>query len=272
MLAEGRCSLDASFAAYKFLIMYGQLLSLSGILQYYFGVNMSQAFWIITDGTTAPLSWALTKALPAKRLAKTRPTARLIGPETVWSIVGQIIIHVVFLCILVVLLFQQDWFRCNEYDASKADLRRWWELGDNYESSITSLLVTFQILMTSAVYNLGSTYRRGFLKNWILILFVSVLMAMILFITLADPNMVGCWFRVNCGTESALVAQGYEYASTIWMLPQQYYIPQGHNVIEKSFRWVIVGIMFANVAVAMLFHEIVILGPVRKWARSLKRD
>lgn len=270
MLAEGRCSLDVSFAAYKFLIMYGQLLSLSGILQYYFGVNMSQAFWIITDGTTAPLSWALTKALPAKKLAPTRPTARLIGVETISSIVGQILINIVFLCIVVVLLFQQAWFRCNEYDASKADLRRWWELGDNYESSITSLLVTFQILMTPAVFNLGSTYRRGFFRNWILLGMVAAFLSLIVYMTLADPNVVGCWFRVNCGTESALVAQGYTYASSIWMLPTQYYIPQGHNVIQKEFRYILVSLMFANFGMALAFHAFFILGPFRKWLR-LKR-
>ncbi len=46
LLAEGRCALDSSFASYKFLIMYGQLLSLGGLAQYYFGVNMSQASYI----------------------------------------------------------------------------------------------------------------------------------------------------------------------------------------------------------------------------------
>lgn len=59
--------------------MYGEILAFSGLIQYYFMVQMSQALWIFIDGCTVPLSWALTVSLPAEKLAKTRPTARLLG-------------------------------------------------------------------------------------------------------------------------------------------------------------------------------------------------
>ncbi|KAI8608125.1 hypothetical protein BC830DRAFT_1072366, partial [Chytriomyces sp. MP71] len=96
LLREARCALDISFASYKYLIMYGEILAFLGLIQYYFNVNMSQAMWILIDGSTVPLSWALTQAVPAKRLARTRPTARLLGPETVISVVGMIVINIIF--------------------------------------------------------------------------------------------------------------------------------------------------------------------------------
>jgi hypothetical protein len=87
-----------------------------GLIQYYFLVNMSQAMWILVDGSTIPLSWALTMGKPAKTLAPTRPTARLLGPETLASVIGQIIINLTFMIIAVGLLFGQSFFVCNEFD------------------------------------------------------------------------------------------------------------------------------------------------------------
>lgn len=45
LLLEARCALDVSFAAYKYLILYGETLALVGLVQYWFVVNMSQASW-----------------------------------------------------------------------------------------------------------------------------------------------------------------------------------------------------------------------------------
>lgn len=79
LLREARCSLDVSFSSYKYLLMYGETLAFIGLIQYYFTVNMSQVTWILIDGSTVPLSWALTMARPAATLAFTRPTAKLLG-------------------------------------------------------------------------------------------------------------------------------------------------------------------------------------------------
>jgi hypothetical protein len=72
--------------------------------------------WILVDGSTIPLSWALTMGKPAKILAPTRPTARLLGPETIASVVGQIFINLIFMIIATGLLFGQSFFLCNEFD------------------------------------------------------------------------------------------------------------------------------------------------------------
>ena len=79
LIKESRSALAISFASYKYLIMYGQVLSFMGLIQYYFTVNMSQFLWILVDGSTAPLAWALTMAKSATKLTPKRPTARLLG-------------------------------------------------------------------------------------------------------------------------------------------------------------------------------------------------
>ncbi|KAI8850979.1 hypothetical protein BC829DRAFT_441868 [Chytridium lagenaria] len=159
LLREARCSLDVSFASYNITLW----------------VNMSQAVWVLIDGSTVPLSWALTMARPARRLAVTRPTARLLGPETMISVIGQIFINVVFQIASVVLLFNQDWFRCNEFDGE-----------------MTGLLGTLQIVFAAAVFNIGSTYRRGFFRNWIFVLVWTIIIGLLSYVLLADPKYPWC--------------------------------------------------------------------------------
>ncbi|KAI9317824.1 hypothetical protein DFJ73DRAFT_967558 [Zopfochytrium polystomum] len=275
LLREARCSLDVSFASYKYLIMYGEVLSFMGLAQYYFTVNMSQAMWILIDGTTVPLSWALTLARPAARLARTRPTARLLGPETITSVVGQIVINSLFTVLAVSLLFRHrfpgGFLFCNEFDGRAADVRRWWELADNFEGSVTGLLGTFQIVHASFVYNIGSTYRAGWHRNYGFLLIYGAIVALLSFVTLADPNPLGCLFHVNCGTQPALrrlnADSGTRYATEFWGVPAVYHSYAGHNVMPWTFRWQLWGVAMANLVALSLFEGVAVLG----WGRSLAK-
>ncbi|KAJ3127047.1 hypothetical protein HK098_006844 [Nowakowskiella sp. JEL0407] len=272
LLREARCSLDVGIASYKYLIMYGEVLAFMGLIQYYFTVNMSQALWILTDGATVPLSWALTMALPAMKLSKDRPTARLLGYETVLSVVGQIFIDVIFQICAIVMLFNQSWFRCNEFDDRGYDVRRWWELADNYEASVSGILGTFQIVHAAAAFSLGSKFRRGVLRNWIFLCSYGAIFVILSFIILAEPNTVGCWFRINCGSPETLDKFGYR---SLFGAPEEYYNPRGHNVMPVSFRWQLWALCVGNLIVLIVFQALVILGPVRTWAMKrwpLKRQ
>jgi cation-transporting ATPase 13A3/4/5 len=245
--------------------MYGEILAFSGIIQFYFMVQMSQAMWVFIDGCTVPISWALTMAQPAKLLSRNRPTARLLGFETVLSVLGPIVINLAFLIMAITVLFQQSFFRCKEFDGSFVNLRKWWELGDNYEGAVIGLLTTFQILHTSCAYNLGVQYRQGFLKNKPFILIYGFLAFLLSLIVLLDPNPIGCMFKVNCGTKESLEALGYQ----VWFkAPTQYFNAIGHNVMPIGFRYFIIFLSMINLAALLAWEGIVILGPVRKWARN----
>ncbi|KAI8917468.1 hypothetical protein BC831DRAFT_406937 [Entophlyctis helioformis] len=265
LLREARCSLDISFASYKYLIMYGEILAFLGLVQYYFVVNMSQALWILIDGSTVPVSWALTMARPARHLSDTRPTARLLGPETILSVVGQIVINIIFQVTVVVVLFRQRFFRCAEFDGASADMRRWWELADNFEGQATGLIGTFQILHAAAAFNIGSKYRTGFFSNRVFLAVYATVFAIISFIMLADPNPIGCMFHINCGTKEALQGIGYNVA---FNTPVDYYAPAGHNVMSRDFRWILWLIAVLNLVAVTAWEGIVVLGAGRAWAKA----
>ncbi|KAJ3353378.1 hypothetical protein HDU83_006863 [Entophlyctis luteolus] len=276
LLREARCALDVSFASYKYLIMYGEVLAFMGLIQYYFTVNMSQAMWILIDGSTVPLSWALTQAKPAARLARTRPTARLLGPETLISVIGMIFINVLFGIGAVVMLFGErtqngNWFHCNEFDGQYYDIRRWWELADNFEGATTGMLIVFQIVNAAAIFNIGRVYRAGFWRNWVFVVCYSIIFALLSFVTLADPNTLGCLFHTNCGTSDALSrlnsSTGTSYSTSFLGIPSTYYAFIGHNVMPMQFRIRLWLLCIGNLFALVVFEWGVVLNFGRAFAR-----
>ena len=151
ILKEGRCALATSFASYKFLVQYGCTMITLEMTQFYFSVIAPQYVWVAVDSLiTVLLSWTVTLAKPAKFLAKCRPTARLLGAQTIASVTGQFFINAFVAAYAFVMLFQQPWFRCNETDSSDVDQAKWWVLGDNYEAETIAIVVLFQFINSAA--------------------------------------------------------------------------------------------------------------------------
>jgi len=266
LIREARCSLDVSLASYKTLIMYGEIVVFSTFAQYFFSVQMSQAFWVFIDTCAVPLSWALTSALPAAQLSNSRPTARLLGFETIGSVVGQIVINSLFLIVTLAILFEQSFFVCNEFDPVLVDLRKWWEMSDNFEGVAIGFLTAFQILNSACAFSMGNKYRKGFFKNGTFMAVYFVLATMLVAIILSDPNPIGCFFRVNCGTQEALTILGY----TPWFnTPEEYFNAPRHNVMPIYFRLTLVLIALLNLFAVLIWEGAVILGPGREKAKEM---
>ena len=67
------------------------------------------------DGVwTISLAFALPLAKAAKTLAATRPTASLLGPQTLASVLGILAINFCFTMSSLRYLFKQDWFQCRK--------------------------------------------------------------------------------------------------------------------------------------------------------------
>jgi cation-transporting ATPase 13A3/4/5 len=86
--------------------------------------------------------------------------------ETFSTVVGICLINFFFMVGGFALLFAQDFFLCNEWDASKVDLSKWWLLADNFEGCMIGLLVMSQVVNAGAVGNFSAGYRQNWLKNW----------------------------------------------------------------------------------------------------------
>jgi hypothetical protein len=194
------------------------------------------------------------------------------------SVIGQMIISIIILVAGIILLFSQPFFLCNELDAELVEFRQWWTLADNYEAATSGIIAAFQIIHISAAYNLGTTYRQGFLKNRAFLVMYGLFFGMMAFILLADPNPLGCIFRIkyvllsliyiSCGTSEALTTLGYGVPA--FGVPESYISGLEHNVFPVYFRWTLFALTMVNLVLAVLFEKFVILGYVRKLMKDWK--
>lgn len=55
-----RCALATSLAGYKHLMVYGEVMVAISFVMYYYGVNLSEAYWITIDSfVNLGMAWAI---------------------------------------------------------------------------------------------------------------------------------------------------------------------------------------------------------------------
>lgn len=155
-----------------------------------------------------------------------------------------------------------EWFRCNEFDSNAVDISKWWLLADNYEAEVLTVVGMFMFINNAAVFSFGYKFRRPIYRNYPLIFLWALYIAIVSYWTLADPNRFGCLFRLNCGTPQVLQELGYPVPPTYI---EDYNLPLGHNIMPWDFRWRLWGLSVGNMATALLYERIIVLGPVHTY-------
>ncbi|GAA5815595.1 hypothetical protein MFLAVUS_009107 [Mucor flavus] len=259
LIRQGRGALATSLTGYKYLILYGQVMMMLKIFTFYFAVSMSETIWIAIDVfITVLLTWAVSQSQAADRLEPQRPTARILGPQTLASGIGLVAINWIFLIAAFVMLYSQAWFRCNEFDSRAVDMSKWWLLSDNYEGEVLAFVCLFQFINNAAVFNFGYKFRQSFHKNYVLVILWLAYLAIASYWLLADPNPFGCLFRFNCGTKEVLEQFGYTLSNNV----DPFNTPLGHNVMPVDFRWKLWGLILGNIVTGLAYERFVVLGPV----------
>ncbi|SAM09612.1 hypothetical protein [Absidia glauca] len=263
LLRQGRAALATSITGYRYLILYGQVMMMLKVFTFYFSVTMGTNVWITIDVfITVLMTWGLSQSKAADRLEGIRPTARLLGPQTLASCMGLVAINWIYLCCAFKMLFQQSWFRCNEFDANAVDISKWWLLADNYEAEVLALVCLFQFINNAAVFNFGYKFRQAFYRNYYLVFLWLLYIAIVSYWLLAPPNRFGCLFRFNCGTKDVLAKFDLPIPPTH---VEPYNTPLGMNVMPSEFRWRLWGLCLGNMATALVYERLIILGPVHAW-------
>jgi cation-transporting ATPase 13A3/4/5 len=95
------------------MIMYGMVETINQIAAAYYSVTFADWSWVFMDGIWM-LSMAFTLPLSKaqKILSPTRPTSSLLGPHTLASVLGVLILNSTFTCIALAVLNGQPWYDC----------------------------------------------------------------------------------------------------------------------------------------------------------------
>jgi len=261
LLKEGRCGLASAFSSYKYMIMYGQVETLTQIMNAYYGITFSEWGWFWMDGVwLLTMAFSLPLANAAKKLYPMRPTASLLGPHTMSSAVGVFVINFFFIVIGLVALKNQDWYQCRVYEST--DVSNILFIQDNYETEVIWLISGYQYISTAMAYNFGFEFRAAWIRNYIFVA-LSLLWTIVHYYVVLVPSRLSCFFRVNCVNEDTTrgVLTGHEPVNNPW----------NHTVMPESFRNLIAGIITLNLFCNLGWEYFIVNGLQRRFIRKIRK-
>lgn len=246
VVREGRCSLKTSFGNLKFLMMYGMIGCGLRMTMYANAVFLPEYSFMFCDGLVlVGMSYAISLAKPLRTLGKHRPTASLVGATTILSMLGQELIHVLFLYFGVGMLFDASWY-C-PFNPQNIDLVKWWLLQDTHLASTLFVIVAPQYIVTALSNGFGSRFHQPVHRNYVLVGYTVILLSMILYLAVGEPSAFTDRFRMASSTN-------------VMGLPE---IP-----MPASFRWKLVLLVACNMLAIVIYERVIVLGPVKRWLRS----
>jgi len=256
VLEEGRCALCSALASYKYMIMYGQVETINQVICAYFNTTPGDWNWIFMDGIwVITMAFTLPLAKSATKLAPSRPTASLLGPQTMTSVLGILAINFFFVAIALSILHNQDWFQCRKWDNNK-DLSNLAYLNDNYETSVIFIVSGYQYMSSAIPYNFGFAFRAPWIKNYFFIFFAVIFTALHFYVTLV-PGKVSCVFRVNCVNEDVV----HDPFGEVFAIQN----PFNTTIMPMDFRVILIAIMIMNLAANIVWEYFIVNGDYSWW-------
>jgi len=236
VIKEGRCALASAFAAYKYMIIYGQIETLTQLINAYFSISLSEWCWLFMDGVwMMTMAFSLPLAKAHEKLSPRLPTSDLLGIHTMSSTLGVLLLNVTFTLIALFTLWNAGFFQCRRWNST--DVSNVSTIGDNYEASVLFLVTGYQYISSAMAFNYGYSYRAPFLKNRTFVA-LAVGFSVIHFLIIVYPSEISCLWRVNCTNEHVLPG------ITTGLLPLNN--PFNTTVMPIYFRWILVGIIIVN--------------------------
>jgi len=258
LIREGRASLATSFASYKFLIVYGQLFSLIKLCGYYFGTIMSpMAYATIDAAAVVVLSYFMTLSEPKSRLSKERPSSSLLSNVTIASVCGMHAMNVTImtLCLRIIVAHPEY----VKWPAEYTDLDHWWNLSNNWESSVLFAVAFPQFITAAVIFSFGSKHRKNVIQNVGLIVGWAIFYTFASAILLMDPNYVTYLYH--------MASENFNGEGSRFPIWATYQMKGGKASGPMDFNlrlqiWFIIG---AGLILNVLWEFIFIIGPGRHW-------
>jgi magnesium-transporting ATPase (P-type) len=222
--------------------------------------------WVFLDGVwVSCMSFTLPLAKAAKNLSKLRPTASVLGPNTMWSFCGTLAINFVFLVIALTALFAQDWFQCRKWGSN--DVSNVNTIGDNYETSVIFIVSGYQYISSAAAFNFGYSFRQNWFRNYFFVLLFLLFTGMQFGMTLS-AGYFSCIWRVNCDNNHAV------RTVTSFSSPPAISNIYSTTVMPVAFRWLLVGLMVANLVIICVWNFFIVntVRMGRKGAENARED
>ncbi|XP_053993306.1 polyamine-transporting ATPase 13A3-like [Hylaeus volcanicus] len=166
LLREARSALINSFQCFKYIAFYAFIQLFSSLVLYYYGTNLTDAQYLWIDLIVVlPLSMTMAWTHASDTLTSKFPDRRLIGLPVVLSLVGQIIIQIIFTILAIVLLETSNFYVRFIPDSTKThfdsdDLQ-------GYENTVVFIVSSFQYIVACLALSMGRPWRKPIYTNTI---------------------------------------------------------------------------------------------------------
>lgn len=229
LLREARGALVNSFQSFKFIALYAMLQLATSLTLYAFGCNLTDPQYLCVDlAVVLPLSMTMAWTHASSKLASRLPLRRLVGVPVIMSLVGQILIQVIFVVLAVGMLMWASFYIPYHADTTKdrydPDALR------GYENTVVFLVSIFQYITTSAVLAMGRPWRKHIFTN---VMYTTIL------VTLTSLSII------------LLLAPQWIYVISNWLSIVD---------LEFAFRLKLAGLVAVNCLVTYSYEKYVISG------------
>ena len=148
-----------------------------------------QMSWILIDGIIA-IGVALTLLLapPATQLAPVRPTSALIGAATLGGIIAHSLLNLVCTCVGIAIMQSSPHYMPYPVRLNGRSPAEWWKIAHSIEATTIFVLMAAQMLATSLWLGLGGLWRGAFWRNWVHLVVVAALYAVLIALWMAPSN------------------------------------------------------------------------------------
>ncbi|KAJ1673292.1 hypothetical protein EV182_005519, partial [Spiromyces aspiralis] len=268
LVRHGKAALATSYALYLYMLVYALQLVQVKIYSDIFGPFLSKWSFIFFHFLyVIPLAIGVSLSGPASpNVFDAAPAPRELGSLTTLRGIVYCTIYLTSLICMHFILASRDWFQCRAFDARATNSPGWeqpnrWSLyAENYESSVTTILLFGNVLTAANLLNLGDKWRQPWYKNISLLCLTLLLGVPWVVVAVAPPNFLGCLLEVNCGNPEALARLGYRVPAGITRDYSNN--PSGHNVLPAGFRAFLLAYVAATFGATIFVEQFMIRGLV----------
>ncbi|XP_063298835.1 polyamine-transporting ATPase 13A3 [Pelobates fuscus] len=207
LIREGRAALITSFCVFKFMALYSIIQYFTVTLLYSILSNLGDFQFLFID-LAIILVVVFTMSLnPAwKVLVAQRPPSGLISGPLLFSVLSQIIICIGFQTLAFLLVKKQPWYEvwtpnsdaCNMSSEGHHDNTTDQHNIQNFENTTLFFVSCFQYLIVAIAFSKGKPFRQPCYKNYLFVISVLALYALMLFFMLYPIESIENFFELVC--------------------------------------------------------------------------
>ncbi|KAJ1561305.1 hypothetical protein HK096_005192, partial [Nowakowskiella sp. JEL0078] len=288
VLSEGRCALETSFTAFKYMTLYPIIQLLLAATLYQLDSGMSNSQYLFDDlFIVLFLAMYMPYTGPQPRLIHDRPPDDLFSPLILSSILGHILINIIFFFICLLTLLNQTWY-CPVSTALKLNPNPMSEPPPPILNLIDNFLIGAIANYTMIPFQNETCYtinpQTDLLNNLVLISthentvlwlfshfqFAAVALALSLPVNYRRPVWTNVWFLLHLVLASGVMiglVETMDDHPAFSILKYMFGLREGVTEGFRTSLWILAGM---NAVMCIVWEVLVVDVFIRMWVR--RRD